>query len=699
MNYGTSIRAAGSRVRREPRDRRAGEDRRGLCACRAEGLWGRMSTSTRCRRPARAGRRRRRRAPDRRRAAGARARVVAGRRSTSASSTCSTSTRARDSPARGAGGLGRDPGARGCTPQSCGFRDSRRAARARARGRRALGAAARGAGRVRGAERDAVPGASPTRPQLGTASGCRRSSSRARSTSGSRSSPRAGGSRRSSTRSSRPTGTRRRWSLAGRDEARDVRRRDGRPRRRRRDRRPRRADDARVVRARRRGRDRRARAARGREAAAADRPEEVLPHRRELPRARGGVEAGRLVAQDRALDRLLPERRRDRRPGRARHLPGAPDRGARLRARARRRHRQGRQVVPARGGDGLRRRLRDLQRHHRARHPAPRDAVRRLLLLQGDRHVLPARAVDRDAGRDPRSARPGDGAAGQRRGAPDLALGPDEGDDPGDPLPLLGARVLGRGRALDGDGVGRGRVLAGRGVALPQAGRRDGGRDRADRRPAQPGDLWQEAHGEPRAASACGGSRRLRASTPLLDAVGALGELAELFPDAGATGRRGASGYPELFDGVAMAAAVHVVSDPLRRPDGARRHRRRAGRALGLDAEREEGLLPALAAAGVAPEDVDVVFLTHLHVDHVGWNTDRDGRLVFPNARYVTHGTASSSRARAAARTSRGRSCASSSRRSTARPTSPRASSPSRCRGTSPATWASGSTRTASARS
>ena len=41
--------------------------------------------------------------------------------------------------------------------------------------------------------------------------------------------------------------------------------------------------------------------------------------------------------------------------------------------------------------------------------------------------------------------------------------------------------------------------------------------------------------------------------------------------------------------------------------------------------------------AGVAPEQIDVVFLTHLHVDHVGWNTDRDGELVFANARYVAH--------------------------------------------------------------
>ena len=52
----------------------------------------------------------------------------------------------------------------------------------------------------------------------------------------------------------------------------------------------------------------------------------------------------------------------------------------------------------------------------------------------------------------------------------------------------------------------------------------------------------------------------------------------------------------------------------------------------------EAGLLLALAEAGVGSDDVDVVFLTHLHVDHVGWNTDRDGAPVFRSARYVTHG-------------------------------------------------------------
>jgi glyoxylase-like metal-dependent hydrolase (beta-lactamase superfamily II) len=48
--------------------------------------------------------------------------------------------------------------------------------------------------------------------------------------------------------------------------------------------------------------------------------------------------------------------------------------------------------------------------------------------------------------------------------------------------------------------------------------------------------------------------------------------------------------------------------------------------------------LDGFAQHGLAFEDVDYVFCTHLHVDHVGWNTRlRDGRLVptFPNAKYV----------------------------------------------------------------
>lgn len=46
----------------------------------------------------------------------------------------------------------------------------------------------------------------------------------------------------------------------------------------------------------------------------------------------------------------------------------------------------------------------------------------------------------------------------------------------------------------------------------------------------------------------------------------------------------------------------------------------------------------ALNAAGVSVDDIDFVMCTHLHVDHVGWNTRlENGRWVptFPKARYV----------------------------------------------------------------
>lgn len=48
--------------------------------------------------------------------------------------------------------------------------------------------------------------------------------------------------------------------------------------------------------------------------------------------------------------------------------------------------------------------------------------------------------------------------------------------------------------------------------------------------------------------------------------------------------------------------------------------------------------LARLARAGVRPEDVDIVLCTHLHADHVGWNTravDGRWRPTFPNARYL----------------------------------------------------------------
>jgi glyoxylase-like metal-dependent hydrolase (beta-lactamase superfamily II) len=61
--------------------------------------------------------------------------------------------------------------------------------------------------------------------------------------------------------------------------------------------------------------------------------------------------------------------------------------------------------------------------------------------------------------------------------------------------------------------------------------------------------------------------------------------------------------------------------------------------ALDVWAARDDGrFLAGLAAAGVDPAGIDAVLCTHLHVDHVGWNTRLEtGRWVptFPNARYL----------------------------------------------------------------
>jgi glyoxylase-like metal-dependent hydrolase (beta-lactamase superfamily II) len=67
---------------------------------------------------------------------------------------------------------------------------------------------------------------------------------------------------------------------------------------------------------------------------------------------------------------------------------------------------------------------------------------------------------------------------------------------------------------------------------------------------------------------------------------------------------------------------------------------------VGNDKDRGEGgwsrlqtsFLKDLTAAGFPPDSIDVVLCTHLHVDHVGWNTMLvDGAWVptFPNARYL----------------------------------------------------------------
>lgn len=55
----------------------------------------------------------------------------------------------------------------------------------------------------------------------------------------------------------------------------------------------------------------------------------------------------------------------------------------------------------------------------------------------------------------------------------------------------------------------------------------------------------------------------------------------------------------------------------------------------------KEQLPRGFEAAGIRPEEVDIVINTHLHFDHCGWNTTRtaEGHIVptFPNARYFAH--------------------------------------------------------------
>eukprot|EP01035_Chromulina_nebulosa_P001174 gene1174-1583_t len=62
------------------------------------------------------------------------------------------------------------------------------------------------------------------------------------------------------------------------------------------------------------------------------------------------------------------------------------------------------------------------------------------------------------------------------------------------------------------------------------------------------------------------------------------------------------------------------------------------GRRVEIWNDRHTPFLEAMTAAGYPPDSIDMVVCTHLHVDHVGWNTTLvDGQWVptFPNARYV----------------------------------------------------------------
>jgi glyoxylase-like metal-dependent hydrolase (beta-lactamase superfamily II) len=122
--------------------------------------------------------------------------------------------------------------------------------------------------------------------------------------------------------------------------------------------------------------------------------------------------------------------------------------------------------------------------------------------------------------------------------------------------------------------------------------------------------------------------------TLLLDAHGSFTRFREAFPGAsGDLERHLRIDYPELFDRscwslpfravlVRTQAATVLIDAGVGPPSGTFLPQRQA-------------LLPrALAQSGFQPDDIDLVFLTHLHVDHVGW-TAVEEKPFFTKARYV----------------------------------------------------------------
>ena len=61
------------------------------------------------------------------------------------------------------------------------------------------------------------------------------------------------------------------------------------------------------------------------------------------------------------------------------------------------------------------------------------------------------------------------------------------------------------------------------------------------------------------------------------------------------------------------------------------------GKMLGSETSAE--LMEDFARKGMKTDEIDTVFMSHLHADHVGWNIDPATSNVptFPNARYTVH--------------------------------------------------------------
>jgi len=104
--------------------------------------------------------------------------------------------------------------------------------------------------------------------------------------------------------------------------------------------------------------------------------------------------------------------------------------------------------------------------------------------------------------------------------------------------------------------------------------------------------------------------------------------------------------YPEAFDG-AENLRVHFECYLIRSLEriilvdtGLGTSASNPGTVAAFGGRADGRLLAELQSAGLGVEDVDTVFLTHLHPDHMGWNLTHEGSSVsatFPRARYLAH--------------------------------------------------------------
>jgi glyoxylase-like metal-dependent hydrolase (beta-lactamase superfamily II) len=105
-------------------------------------------------------------------------------------------------------------------------------------------------------------------------------------------------------------------------------------------------------------------------------------------------------------------------------------------------------------------------------------------------------------------------------------------------------------------------------------------------------------------------------------------------PGTGERDEHGRACLPVLSFFVTGSSTVLVDAGLGPDPEGALRS---IATPLGIDQQRmglagNAGLGPALAGCGVGYDAIDVVCISHLHADHMGWLVDVDGSPVFGNA-------------------------------------------------------------------